>query len=87
MLFAICGLKDGIRIADKKVAEYCFIKKCKWLKLAFKRGGKGANGQNGRPVSFNGGSTKDVEDFFCEEGRGQIRNFSGGKKSPRFSGR
>jgi hypothetical protein len=86
MLVAICALKNGIRIPDKKAADHCYAKKeCEWLKLVFKRGGRMSNGQSGRPVSFNGGSAKDVEDFFCEEGLGQIRNFSGGKKSPRFS--
>ena len=88
MLIAICGLKDGIRIADKKAAEYCYKKrKCEWLMLGSRKGGKGANGQNGRPVSFNGGSAKDAEDFFCEEEQGQVRNFRGNKKSQRFFGR
>lgn len=88
MLVAICGLKDGIRIADKKAAEYCAIKKCEWLRLVFRRGGKGANGQNGRPtVNYSGGSAGDALDFFNDEQNQRVRNFRGNKKSPRFSGR
>lgn len=95
MLVALCRYKGGSEIREKKAAEYCFVKvageKCKWLKLKFKKGGKGAKRKNGRPVALNGDSgSVQEDDFSCEyeePRRGQIRNFKGGKKAPRFLGR
>lgn len=93
MLVALCRYKGVSEIREKKAAEYCFVKvageKCKWLRLKFKKGGKVANGKNGRPVALNGnGGSVQEDDFSCEyEERGQVRNFKGGRKAPRFFGR
>lgn len=91
MIVGICEYKGGIEIHDGRAVEYCYKKiRCEWLNLDVRKGGKGANGQNGRPVPLNGKGRSANEDtgFFCEyKERGQIRNFKGGKKAPRFLGR